>query len=76
MNHTHKHEVTPNHSPAQVRMFFALVADLHFNAEEVKRRAKLHFGVAYFNLLNVTQMNWLIEKLLEKVEEQKRQYAR
>ena len=72
----HLHLAIPNHSPAQVKMFFALAAQLNSNAEEVKRRAKLHFNLECFNLLTVTQMNWLIDRLLERLEEREREYAR
>jgi hypothetical protein len=41
-----KHLAILNHSPAQVKMFFGLSAELNYNVEEVKRRAKKHFKVA------------------------------
>jgi len=53
-------------------LFFVLASQLNYNAEEVKRRAKLHYGVNCFNTLDVAQMNWLIERLLLKVEERER----
>ena len=38
-------------------MFFALSSQLNYNAEEVKRRAKLHFSVDCFNELSSEQIN-------------------
>jgi|SRR6266480_7354643 len=72
----HQHLAIANHSPNQQRKFFALAADLNYSAEEVKRRAKLHFNLGCFNALTVTQMNELIERLLLKLEEREREYAR
>src|SRR5207248_4087982 len=71
----HQHFALPNHSLAQAHLFFALSSDLNYPAEEVKRRAKLHYSLACFNMLTVTQMNELIEKLLLKLEEREQEYA-
>jgi len=63
------------HSLEQARMFFSLAPQLNYNVEEVKRRAKKRFKATCFNELSVSEMNWLIEKLLLKLEE-KQKYIR
>lgn len=71
----HRH-VAPNHSLEQAKLFFSLANQLGYNAEEVKRRAKLHFSVECFNALTSEQINQMIERLLLKIEEREREYAR
>lgn len=62
----HKHIVIASHSPKQQAMFFALVNSLALNLEEVKERAKSRFKISCFNELTSSNMNFLIERLLEK----------
>lgn len=64
---THKH-VRPAHSLEQERMFFGLAASLGYDKNEVKERAKQRFGKECFNSLSKTQINLLIERLLERQE--------
>jgi hypothetical protein len=69
----HLHLKIANHSPAQQRKFFVLCAELNFNPQQVKERAKKHYGVSCFNELSIEQMNWLIERLQEKQWQQEQQ---
>jgi hypothetical protein len=62
----HKHRAIANHSPNQQRMFFAMVATLGHDPEEVKERAKGHYKVGCFNDLTSKQLNWLIDRLVQK----------
>lgn len=54
-----------NHSPNQQRMFFAISNNLGFNPEEVKERAKKKFKVDCFNKLTVSNLMFLIDKLVK-----------
>lgn len=62
----HKHRAIANHSPNQQRMFFAMVAALGKNPEEVKERAKSHYKTGCFNDLTSAQLNWLIDRLVQQ----------
>ena len=53
-------------SVQQRKMFFALAHSLGYEAETVKERAKKHFKLESFKDATKEQLNWLIDKLLEK----------
>lgn len=64
----HKHRKEALHSPAQQAMFFALADQLGYDENEVKERAKKKFKHGCFNDITSSEINYLIEKLTDKVE--------
>ena len=71
----HRHISPANHSREQAKLFFSLANQLSYNAEEVKRRAKIHFSVDCFSAITSEQINQLIERLLLKIEEREGRIA-
>lgn len=58
------HHVSPaHHTTAIQRKFFALAADLSYNADEVKERATAYFSYECFNQITTQQMMILIDKM-------------
>ena len=67
MKSEHKgHISTPDFSPNQQAMFFAVSAALGYKAVDVKERAKTHFKVDCFNKLKVSDLSYLIDRLVQK----------
>ena len=69
----HQHTKIAQHSPSQQAMFFGLANQLGISIQEVKERAVKRFRLKCFNDLKSSQINWLIDKLLEKQQEIERQ---
>ena len=69
MNHNHRK--IANHSPLQQRMFFAVSSKLGYKSDEVKERAKLYFNKDCFNDLTKSDLMFLIDKLMDQVENKK-----
>lgn len=65
----HKHREIPLHSEAQAAMFFALASELKYEPDEVKERAKNHFKTSCFNDLKISDLMYLIDKMVKKQEE-------
>lgn len=55
----------------QRKMFFGLAHSLGYDADKVKERAKKHFKLGSFKEATKEQLNWLIDRLLEKQEKRK-----
>ncbi len=53
-------------SQKQRAMFFALSNELGYEADKVKERAKKHFNLESFKDATSDQLNYLIDRLLEK----------
>ena len=58
-------------SQQQKKMLFALAHELGYEAEAVKERAKKHFKLDTFKNSTKEQLNFLIDRLLIKIEERK-----
>ncbi len=58
-------------STKQRKMFFAVSKQLGYEAEDVKNRAKLHFGKEHFNELTKSNLEFLLDKLLEQIDKKK-----
>ena len=67
MKSEHKgHKEIAEFSPQQQAMFFAVSAALGYKPEDVKERAKERFKVDCFNKLKISDMSYMIDRLVQQ----------